>query len=60
MVLNGDDLYSQEVHAFILASETLLSPVLLPGALTAEERKVVEMYAARVHQHFQDIPGSKP
>jgi hypothetical protein len=38
------DLYRPEIGAFILASETLLSPVLLQPPLTPEENQVVEYY----------------
>ena len=54
-----DDLYSPEVHAFILASETLLSPALDQAPLTPDECKVVELYASRLRDRCNGVTGPR-
>ena len=39
-----EPVYRKEIHAFVLASETILSRVLLVPPMTAEEKALVETY----------------
>jgi hypothetical protein len=55
----GDNQYRPEIRAFILASETLLSPVLLQPPMTPDECKVVELYVEKLGEHCQGVTGSK-
>ena len=41
----------KEVHEYIVASETLLSPVLLDEPLTGEELAFVKYYAGSLLEH---------
>ncbi|MGZ8383920.1 MAG: hypothetical protein ACXWWE_07930 [Nitrospira sp.] len=41
----------KEVHEYIVASATLLSPVLLDEPLTHEELALVKYYAASLSEH---------
>lgn len=46
----------KEVHEYIVASETLLSPVLLDEPLTLEELALVKYYAASLSEHGFTAP----
>ena len=39
-----EPIYRKEIHAFVLACETILSRVLLVPPMTAEEKTLVETY----------------
>ena len=51
-------IYRKELTAFMLAAETLLSPILLTSPLTTEERKIVEFYAKSLVERFKEAPQS--
>lgn len=51
-------IYRKELTAFMLAAETLLSPILLTSPLTSEERKIVEFYAKSLVDRFKEAPQS--
>ena len=44
-----------EVHEFVRASETLLSPASMAPPLTKEECEVVEYYATTLTDHCQGM-----
>ncbi len=51
-------IYRKELTAFMLAAETLLSPILLTAPLTSEERKIVEFYVKSLVERFKEAPQS--
>lgn len=48
--------FRKEVHTFINAAETLLSPVLLDKPLTPEECKIIEFYASSLVNQCAESP----
>jgi hypothetical protein len=49
----------KEVHEYIVASETLLSPVSIGAPLTGEELALVKYYAASLLEHCLAEPGEQ-
>lgn len=43
--------FRQEVHEFVRASETLLSPASPGLPLTKQEREIVQFYASSLNEH---------
>jgi hypothetical protein len=48
-------IYRSEVRAFVLASETLLSHVLLVPPMSEEERKIVQYYADSLIERCKEV-----
>ena len=48
-------IYRPEVRAFVLASETLLSHVLLVPPMSEEERKIVHYYAVSLIERCKEV-----
>lgn len=48
-------MYRAEVRAFILASETILSHVLLVPPMSEEERKIVQYYASCLTKRCTEV-----
>jgi len=46
-----------EVHDFVRAAETLLSPASLNTPLTKDECKIVEFYAASLMELYRPMAG---
>ena len=49
-----EDPYRPAIRAFILASQTILSPILLTTPLTPEEKKLVRFYANSLIEHCKE------
>ena len=47
--------FRSEVRAFVLASETLLSHVLLVPPMSEEERKIVQYYADSLIERCKEV-----
>ncbi len=46
--------YREEIHAFILASETLLSRVILVPPMTTEEKALVQTYVKELQARCEE------
>ena len=54
-----EPVYRQEIHAFAIASETLLSRILLDPPMTADERKIVEFYIGYLRNRCEELAASE-
>ena len=46
--------YREEINAFILDCETLLSPILLEPPLSVEERTIIQFYIRQLASRYGD------
>ena len=50
-----EPIYRKEIHAFVLASETILSRVLLVPPMTADEKTLVETYVIALMARCREV-----
>lgn len=58
-VRSMEPIYRQEINAFALASEALLSRVVLDPPMNADERKVVEFYLGCLKERCKELEAAE-